>query len=65
MTRDGTFRIEDGNVAGPVKNMRFNESPLVVLGNIRAMSEPLRSSPYAKVPGLLVDNFTMSSTTEF
>ncbi len=65
MTRDGTFRIENGKVAGPVKNMRFNESPLVVLNNIRAMSESLRASPYAKVPGLMVDNFTMSSTTEF
>jgi predicted Zn-dependent protease len=65
MTRDGTFLIENGKVAGPVKNMRFNESPLVVLGNVRAMSRAMRASPYAKVPGLLIDGFTMSSTTEF
>jgi predicted Zn-dependent protease len=34
LTRDGTFYIEDGEIKYPVKNFRFNESPIVMLNNI-------------------------------
>jgi PmbA protein len=31
MTRDGTYRIERGEIAGPVRNLRFTESVLTAL----------------------------------
>ena len=64
MTRDGLFRIEKGKVAGPVKNLRFNESPLVFLANAVAMSAPERVGDGLVVPGVLSEGFTFSSKTE-
>jgi len=64
MTRDGLFRIEGGAVAGPVKNLRFNESPLVFLANAVAMSSPERVGGWAVVPGVMSEGFTFSSKTE-
>ncbi len=34
LTRDGTFYIEDGKIKYPIKNFRFNESPVTMLNNI-------------------------------
>ncbi len=42
LTRDGLFLIEDGKVTRPVKNMRWNESPIVALSNVDAMTAPER-----------------------
>ncbi len=42
LTRDGLFLIEKGKVTRPVKNMRWNESPIVALNNVDAMSAPER-----------------------
>jgi predicted Zn-dependent protease len=44
LTRDGTFLIENGRVTRPVKNMRFNESPLTMLNNVEAMGRSIRVS---------------------
>ena len=33
LTRDGTFYIENGQIKYPVKNFRFNESPVIMLNN--------------------------------
>lgn len=63
LTRDGLFRIEGGRVAGPVKNLRFNESPVVFLRNAAAFSRPERVGP-VKVPAVLSEAFTFSSGTE-
>ena len=38
MTRDGTFLIEDGRVAGGVRNFRFNQSLIEMLSNVEALS---------------------------
>jgi predicted Zn-dependent protease len=38
LTRDGLFLIEKGKVTRPVKNMRWNESPVVAFNNIDAMT---------------------------
>ncbi len=34
LTRDGTFYIENGKIKHPVKNFRFNESPVTMLNNL-------------------------------
>ena len=38
LTRDGLFLIEKGKVTRPVKNMRWNESPVVAFNNLDAMT---------------------------
>lgn len=64
ITRDGFFRVENGKIIHPVKNLRFNESPVVFLQNIIAMSRAQRVGKWAKVPGIMSSNFTFSSKTE-
>jgi predicted Zn-dependent protease len=66
LTRDGNFLIENGRIAGPARNFRFNESPLSVLNNIIAIGPSERGigsegDSGIAVPALLVRNFTFSS----
>lgn len=42
LTRDGTYLIEHGAVTHPVKNFRFNDSPIFLLNNVESMSAPVR-----------------------
>lgn len=65
MTRDGVYRIQGGRVTHAVKNLRFNESPLVVLQNVRLLGQEQRVEESFLVPPLVVDGFTFSSTTTF
>jgi predicted Zn-dependent protease len=70
LTRDGTFLIEDGKISKPVKNFRFNESPIAMLGNIEAMGPSERTTgsevddwPVC-VPPLLVKDFNFASLSD-
>lgn len=40
LTRDGTFYIENGKIKYPIKNFRFNESPVTMLNNIEEIGKP-------------------------
>ncbi|AXA93678.1 TldD/PmbA family protein [Massilia sp. YMA4] len=40
LTRDGTFYIENGKIKHPIKNFRFNESPVTMLNNIDELGRP-------------------------
>lgn len=40
LTRDGTFYIENGKIKYPIKNFRFNESPVTMLNNIDEIGKP-------------------------
>jgi predicted Zn-dependent protease len=40
LTRDGTFYIENGKIKHPIKNFRFNESPVTMLNNIEEIGKP-------------------------
>jgi predicted Zn-dependent protease len=69
LTRDGTFAIKNGKVAGPVRNFRFNESPVNLLRQIVASGrrERVLGSENAmpmSVPALLVEDFNLSSVSE-
>jgi len=67
LTRDGTFWIENGKIVRPVKNFRFNESPVAMLKNIQLMSKPVRiqNGPFANlIPALKVKEFTFSSLSD-
>ena len=40
LTRDGTFWIEDGKIKHPIKNFRFNESPVRLLSEVEQLGTP-------------------------
>jgi predicted Zn-dependent protease len=40
LTRDGTFYVENGKIKHPIKNFRFNESPVSMLNNVDEMGKP-------------------------
>ena len=44
LTRDGTFLVENGKIKNAIKNFRFNESPVIMLNNVQAMSPEVRVS---------------------
>jgi len=69
MTRDGTFLIEGGKVATPVRNLRFTESILRSLSSVDGIT---RERQYQGgyfggmlVPAIRVSGFTFTGATEF
>ncbi|PUZ23072.1 peptidase C69 [Chitinophaga parva] len=69
LTRDGTFYIENGEIKYPVKNLRFNESPVIMLNNLEALGKPERtvsgeSSTHAMVPPMKLRDFTFTSLSD-
>ena len=72
LSRDGTFMIQNGRVSYPVKNLRWNESPVFMLNNLEMMGRPVRVSPSESaglssavwVPPLKVRDFTFTSTSD-
>jgi predicted Zn-dependent protease len=69
MTRDGTFLVEDGQIASAVRNFRFHESPLRVFKQLEAFTEPAEAvtSETGKmmVPAMVLRDFYFSSVTRF
>jgi len=63
LTRDGTFYIENGKIKYPIKNFRFNESPIVMLNNIEALGKPVRING-SMVPPMKIRDFTFSSLSD-
>jgi len=63
MTRDGTYRIENGEVTHPVVDMRWNESVLKVLDHVVASGKPVATGEFMAMamPALKVDDFHFSS----
>jgi predicted Zn-dependent protease len=66
LTRDGNFLIENGAIAGPCTNFRFNESPLSLFKNILAIGPTERAAPpevwpTLAVPPLLAKDFSFTS----
>ena len=69
LTRDGLFMIEDGKLTFPVKNFRFNESPVIMLNNVDALGKPARFSDgdgggAALIPPMRLRDFTFSSLSD-
>ena len=67
LTRDGTFLVENGRIARPVMNLRFNESPLFMLGKLDAIGQPVRlagDSAGLVVPPLRVRDFAFTSLSD-
>jgi predicted Zn-dependent protease len=67
LTRDGLFAIERGEIAYPVRNFRFNESPAKVLANASALTrETFRAhgGGALRVPALATSDFFMASPSD-
>ena len=69
LTRDGTFYIENGQIKFPVKNFRFNESPIIMLNNLEALGVPERtvsgeSGIQALIPPMKIRDFTFTSLSD-
>ncbi|WP_295128254.1 TldD/PmbA family protein [uncultured Chitinophaga sp.] len=69
LTRDGTFYIENGKIKHPIKNMRFNESPVIMLNNVEALGKTERSVSIESyrsflIPPIKVRDFTFSSLSD-
>ncbi len=65
MTRDGTFLIEKGRVAYPVKNLRFTDSILRAFSGVEALGRELAQAPDACAPAMKLASFRFTSATEF
>ncbi len=71
MTRDGLFLIENGEIAGPVQNFRWNMSPIVGYNNVTAIGTPVpmhMGESYdgggnALVPPVRIEDFLMTSVS--
>jgi PmbA protein len=67
MTRDGLFRIVDGEVGGPVHNLRFTQNVLEALQSCSAVgtAPAVVSSGWDSVvvPALRLERFTFTSAT--
>lgn len=69
LTRDGTFYIENGEIKFPVKNFRFNESPIIMLNNLDEMGKVERtvsaeSNANYLLPPLKIKDFTFTSLSD-
>ncbi|MBI2379873.1 MAG: TldD/PmbA family protein [Gammaproteobacteria bacterium] len=69
LTRDGTFYVENGEIKYPIKNFRFNESPVIMLNNIEELGKPVRvgddESPFVMmVPPMKIRDFTFTSLSD-
>ena len=63
LTRDGTFFIENGEVKYPIKNMRFNESPIIMLNNLEKLGKPMRTGGNL-IPPMKIRDFTFTSLSD-
>lgn len=68
LTRDGTFWIEKGKIVEPVRNFRWNDSPLSVLAKVIALGKPQRAGlsrgRVMVVPPLVVSEFELASSSD-
>jgi predicted Zn-dependent protease len=72
LTRDGTFLIENGKIARPVTNFRFNQSLAELLMNVQTLGPPARVSADESssvgvpmvVPALKVKEFNLASVSD-
>lgn len=74
LTRDATFFIENGKIKHPVKNFRFNESPIIMLNNLETLGKPVRAvtsegggpggGQNLLIPAMKIRDFTFTSLSD-
>lgn len=73
LTRDGTFYIENGVIKHPIKNFRFNESPVIMLNNLETLGKQVRvpggeggggGGGGSLIPSMKIRDFTFTSLSD-
>jgi predicted Zn-dependent protease len=64
LTRDGTFLIENGKITRPLKNFRWNESPLFMLNKIEELGRAERVQAGQVLPALRVRDWNFTSLSD-
>lgn len=67
LTRDGTFYIENGVIKHPIKNFRFNESPIIMLNNLETLGKQMRvggGGGGSLIPYMKIRDFTFTSLSD-
>jgi predicted Zn-dependent protease len=64
LTRDGAFLIENGRITRPLKNFRWNESPLLMLNRLEDIGRPEPTATGRMMPALRVRDFNFTSLSE-
>ena len=69
LTRDGTFYIENGKIKHPIKNFRFNESPVTMLNNIEEIGKPIviggdEANYSMLIPSMKIRDFNFTSLSD-
>jgi predicted Zn-dependent protease len=73
LTRDGTFYIENGVIKHPIKNFRFNESPIIMLNNLETLGKQVRvgsgeggggGGGASLIPYMKIRDFTFTSLSD-
>ena len=69
LTRDGTFYVENGKIKHPVKNFRYNESPVTMLNNIEEIGKPVviggdEANYSMLIPAMKIRDFNFTSLSD-
>lgn len=68
LTRDGTFWVDKGKIVEPIRNFRFNDSPLTLLRKVVGLGKPQRAGlstgMVMVVPPVVVSEFELSSVSD-
>jgi len=64
LTRDGAFLIEKGRVTRPLKNFRWNESPLLMLNRLEEIGRPEPVAAGRRMPALRIKDFNFTSLSD-
>ena len=64
LTRDGAFLIEKGKVVRPLKNLRWNESPLLMLNRLEDIGRPEAVAAGRHMPALRIRDFNFTSLSD-
>lgn len=65
LTRDGTFLIQDGSLARPIRNMRFTDSMLSALRRIHMIGKELHTAQTATVPAMKLEKLRFTGVTTY
>ncbi len=65
LTRDGTFLVENGEVVGPVTNLRFTDSMLSALKKVPMIGKELHQSESTVVPAMKLEQLRFTGVTQY
>ena len=72
LTRDGVYRVKDGEVIGAVNNFRWNESPVDLISRMKTVGTTEITQPRewaddmdrVAMPPVVFENFNMSTVSK-